>query len=123
MNQSLDLPMLAYCLIKFAHDTTRASFNHFSPLIPHSIPIVSGFFATYFNGETRPLHMVSFITPIVDDPNSESAAKKCLDETKQVFVDSMYQKECVLVVDEKIYRSCMRVTVNLYGFLFSIFVK
>ncbi|CAF3938297.1 unnamed protein product [Rotaria sp. Silwood1] len=109
INQALDLPMLAYCLIKFANDTTRVSFNYLSPLIPRLVPILSGFFSTYLNFETRPLHLVSFLTPITDDPSSESAAKKCLEETKQLFIDSMYQKEGVVVVDEKIYRSCMKV--------------
>ncbi|CAF3390230.1 unnamed protein product, partial [Rotaria sp. Silwood2] len=89
INQALDLPMLAYCLIKFANDTTRVSFNYLSPLIPRLVPILSGFFATYLNFETRPLHLVSFMTPITDDPSSESAAKKCLEETKQLFIDSI----------------------------------
>ncbi len=121
MDNSLNLPILAYGLIKFANDSTRTSFNYLSSLIPASIPILSGFFATYLNTKIRPLHYVSFMTPINEDPSSLSTAKRCLEETKELFVDSEYEKESVLVVDEKIYRSCMKVSseTNIYS-LFSI---
>ena len=82
--------MLAYCLITLANDTTRLSFNHLSPLMPASILIMSEFFATYLNAETRPLHFISFLAPITEDPSSEAAAKKCLEDAKQLFGDSKY---------------------------------
>ncbi|CAF3305789.1 unnamed protein product [Rotaria sp. Silwood2] len=109
VNESLHVPLLAYGLIKFVNDTTRRSFNYLSPLIRLSVPIMSGFFATYLSAEKRPLHIISFMTPINDDPSSELAAEKCLEETQQLFIDSNYQKEGIVVVDEKIYRSCMKV--------------
>ena len=70
--------MLAYCFTKFGNDTTRLSFNHPSSLIPVSIPIISGFFATYLNAEKRFLHLISFLAPITEDPSSEAAAKSVL---------------------------------------------
>jgi hypothetical protein len=95
---SLHSSLLAYGLIKFANDTTRTSFNYLSPLVPVSIPLMSGFFATYLNTQQRPLHYVSFMSPINEDPSSQSTAKKCLEETKKAFVDSKYHKKGVLVV-------------------------
>ncbi|CAF3933472.1 unnamed protein product [Rotaria sp. Silwood2] len=108
VNHCLQLPLFAYGLIKFVNDTSRVCLNYFSPLIPASIPMFSGFFATYMNAEKRPIHIVSFMNPINDDPNSQATAKKCMEETKEFFIDSKYQKEGVVVVDEKIYRSCMK---------------
>ena len=109
---SLHLYLLAYGLIKFANDITRMSLNYLSSLVPVSIPIMSGAFAIYLNTKQRPLHYVAFMTPINEDPSSESTAKKCLEETRKMCIDSKYQKEGVLVVDEKIYRSCMKVKIK-----------
>jgi hypothetical protein len=80
------------------------------------IPIISGFFATYLPFERRPLHTVSFITPRNEDPSSEVTAEKCLEHTRQIFVDSQHQQEGVLVIDEKIYRSYLKVIHKLCVF-------
>jgi hypothetical protein len=53
---------------------------------------MSGFFATYLNTKQRPLHQFSFLTSINEDPSSQSAAQKYLEEAKKVFVDTKYQK-------------------------------
>lgn len=74
-----------------------------------SLPLLSGFFATYLPSNKRPLHTVNFLTPINDDPSAESTSEACLKATKELLLDSRYQKEAVLVVDEKIYRSCVKV--------------
>ena len=77
--------------------------------VDRSLPLLSGFFATYLPSNQRPLHTVSFLTPINDDPSSESTAEACLLSTKEMLLDSKHQCEAVLVVDEKIYRSCVKV--------------
>ncbi|CAF4605123.1 unnamed protein product, partial [Didymodactylos carnosus] len=50
-----------------------------------------------------------FCTPISEDPSSQTAAEVCLRSTKAAFLDTHFQKEAVIVVDEKIYRNCVRV--------------
>jgi hypothetical protein len=77
--------------------------------LAQSLPMLSGFFATYLHSDERPLHTVTFLTPINEDPSSESTAEACLQSTKEALLDSNYQCEAVLVVDEKIYRSCVKV--------------
>jgi hypothetical protein len=117
-DRSLFLPLLAYGLTKYTNDNTRSSSHFLSPLLTVRVPLMSGFFATYLPSEPRPLHSVSFLTPINEDPSSESTAEKCLEDTKELFVDSNYQKEGILVVDEKIYRSCLKVNFSLLYFSF-----
>ena len=78
--------------------------------IHFSVPLLSGFFATYLPSQQRPLHTVAFLTPINDDPSAESTAEACLRSTKELLVDTGYQQEAVVVVDEKIYRSCVKVS-------------
>ena len=74
-----------------------------------SLPLLSGFFATYLPSHPRPLHTVAFLTPINEDPSAESTAETCLRATKELCLDTRYQEEAVVVVDEKIYRSCVKV--------------
>ena len=112
IDTSLQLPLLAYSLVKFANDPTRVAFNHLYPLIPVSIPLLSGFFGRYLSAEKRAIHTILFMSPINEDPNALSTAKKCHDSTKRLLIDSMYQQETVLVVDERLYRSCMKVRKN-----------
>ena len=92
--------------ILFGYGLAKLSANIFGD---RPLPLLSGFFATYLPSKQRPLHTVSFLTPINDDPSSESAAKACLSSTKEMLLDSNYQCEAILVVDEKIYRSCVKV--------------
>ncbi len=117
-DNSLALPLLAYGLIKYSNDSTRLSSHFLSSLPPVQLPLMSGFFATYLSSEPRSLHTVSFLTPINEDPSFESTAEKCLEDTKKLFVNSNYQNEGILVVDEKIYRSCLKVNVELLKFFF-----
>ncbi|CAF1624401.1 unnamed protein product, partial [Adineta ricciae] len=108
-DDSLFLPLLAYGITKYANDSSQSSNRFLLSVSPVRVPLMAGFFATYLGSEQRPLHTVSYLTPINEDPNSELTAEKCLDETKKLCVDTKYQKEGVLVVDEKIYRSCLKV--------------
>jgi hypothetical protein len=94
--------LLGYTLAKFSISTSVARWSV-------RLPLLSGYFATFFPCNSRPLHTVSFLTPINDDPSSESTAEACLLSTKEILLDSKYQSEAILVVDEKIYRSCMKV--------------
>ena len=55
------------------------------------------------------MHTVTFLTPINEDPSAESTAETCLWTTKELCLDTEFQEEAVLVVDEKIYRSCVKV--------------
>ena len=91
--------LLGYALAKLSVSTFLA----------RTLPMLSGFFATYLHSDERPLHTVTFLTPINEDPSSESTAEACLQSTKAALLDSNYQREAVLVVDEKIYRSCVKV--------------
>jgi hypothetical protein len=59
--------------------------------------------------------MVSFLTPINDDPSSESTAEACLLSTVETLLSSEHQHEAVVVVDEKIYRSCVKVSENYFS--------
>jgi hypothetical protein len=89
--------------------------------VNQSIPLLSGFFATYLQPQQRPLHSLAFLTPINDDPSSKSTAEACLLSAKEVLLDTNYQNETVLVVDEKIYRSCVKVRrISLFSLIVEI---
>ncbi|CAF3609298.1 unnamed protein product, partial [Rotaria socialis] len=103
------LPLLTYGLIKYFNDTTSISSICPSTAVSLQIPLLSGFLATYLPWKPRSIHKVSFLIPLNKDPSSESTAKIYLEDTQHFFIDSNYQKEAVLVVDEKIYRSCVKV--------------
>ena len=99
VDTSFSNALLGYALAKLSASERRT----------RSLPMLSGFFATYLHSDERPLHTVTFLTPINEDPSSESTAEACLQSTKTALLDSNYQREAVLVVDEKIYRSCVKV--------------
>ena len=70
------------------------SLNYVSPLVPVSIPIMSGAFAIYLNTKQRPLHYVAFMTPINEDLSSESTAKNVLKkQEKCVLIQNIRKKE------------------------------
>ncbi|CAF4617313.1 unnamed protein product, partial [Didymodactylos carnosus] len=95
LNNSLDDPLLAYALVKF---------HCFS--LNHSMPLLTGFFATHLPAISRQRHIISFCCPILDDPSSQACANTCLQMTKCAILDSKFQRETVLVADEKIYTNC-----------------
>ncbi|CAF1154261.1 unnamed protein product, partial [Didymodactylos carnosus] len=107
--------LLGYILLKYAYDNN----NNFSKIIYHKfpvhLPLLSGFCATYLPSVKQALHAVTFQTPINDDPSALSAAETCLRTTKCTFIDSNYQREAVVVVDEKIYRNCVKAKQNNPG--------
>ena len=108
VDKSLASHLLAYGLIK-------AYFNRLGQL---NVPLYSGFMATYLPNVIRPRHKVTYISPINRDPNKLETAENCMVDMKQMLIESDVQKDGILVVDERIYRLCMKVCIlrQLYHF-------
>ncbi|CAF1392249.1 unnamed protein product, partial [Didymodactylos carnosus] len=108
VDQSYTSVLLAYGITKLAYDNK----NNLNKLIDLSeqycLPLLSGYCARYLQHTKRPIHSVSFCTPINNDPSSLETAEMCLTSTKLSLLDSKFQKEVVLVADEKIYRMCIK---------------
>ncbi|CAF4815992.1 unnamed protein product [Rotaria sp. Silwood1] len=103
----------------FCFDLVKSWFstNYLNPslLVPRHctpIPLISGFFASYLSSSLRPIHHVTFLPPMHDDPNKTSTTYACMESTKQRLLDSGIQEVAVIVVDEKIYRNCIEVKEN-----------
>ncbi|CAF1443747.1 unnamed protein product, partial [Rotaria sp. Silwood1] len=103
----------------FCFDLVKSWFstNYLNPslLVPRHctpIPLISGFFASYLSSSLRPVHHVTFLPPMHDDPNKTSTTYACMESTKQRLLDSGIQEVAVIVVDEKIYRNCIEVKEN-----------
>ncbi|CAF4187652.1 unnamed protein product, partial [Didymodactylos carnosus] len=99
--------LLAYGISKLACDHSSNLTTVFSSP-KHLLPLLTGFCATHLQHVQRPLHTVSFCIPINADPSSIPTAELCLRTTKSSILDSNYQQEAVVVVDEKIYRNCIK---------------
>ncbi|CAF1137322.1 unnamed protein product [Didymodactylos carnosus] len=104
----------SYKTILLAYGVSKLACDHSSNLTTvfsgpkHVLPLLAGFCATYLQHVQRPLHTVSFCIPINADPTSLPTAELCLRTTKSSILDSNYQQEAVVVVDEKIYRNCIK---------------
>ncbi|CAF2862598.1 unnamed protein product [Rotaria sp. Silwood2] len=103
----------------FCFDLVKSWFStnylNSSVLVPRHctpIPLISGFFASYLSSYLRPIHHVTFLPPMHDDPNKTSTTYACMESTKQRLLDSGIQEVAVIVVDEKIYRNCIEVKQN-----------
>ncbi|CAF0950439.1 unnamed protein product, partial [Didymodactylos carnosus] len=105
VDNSLTLKLFAYGLSKhLCNDVLKSNTR---------LPLLAGYFATHLEHDTtKPLHIISFCTPIDLDPSSQQAADTCLKSTKTQFLDTNFQKEAVIVVDEKIYRNCIKSKYN-----------
>ena len=98
--------------------------NFFEKLIDDKnkvfLPLLSGFFATYLPNLRRPLSKITFLPPINQDPTSLTTSQICLRSAKTSLIDSRFQKEAVIVVDEKIYSNCMKVCSSYLYFIMLI---
>ncbi|CAF4958920.1 unnamed protein product, partial [Rotaria sp. Silwood1] len=116
---------------KVLHDHAMSFYHDFEPFIDHSLtphlfaygfiksyynrvgknnlPLYSGFMAIHLPHSTRPRHKVTFMPPIIEDPNKLETAEACLVEMKKLLIDNEIQNSAVLVVDERIFRLCTKV--------------
>ncbi|CAF1163415.1 unnamed protein product [Didymodactylos carnosus] len=72
------------------------------------IPMLTGFFGSYIRWPPRPIHHVSFLPPIDEDPSSLECAKISLQMTESSLLDTKIQSKTVIVADEKIYTNCLK---------------
>ncbi|CAF1502366.1 unnamed protein product [Adineta steineri] len=110
MDDSFNSTLLAYCLSKYVTSTNTDNLT-ISRQSSH-FPLLSGFFATHLTLQSRLPHSIRFCTPIKQSPNDIATVETCLRDTKAVFIESKYQKNAVLVVDEKLYQSCVKIIRN-----------
>ncbi|CAF4162533.1 unnamed protein product [Rotaria magnacalcarata] len=100
--------LIAYGLMRYSFDTDQ----HLKKIIDNPIQInvilLAGFASMYLPDVHRPLSKITFLPPINEDPNSLTASQLCFQSAKTSLIDSHFQKEAVVVVDEKIYRNCAK---------------
>ncbi|CAF1101289.1 unnamed protein product [Rotaria magnacalcarata] len=100
--------LIAYGLMRYSFDTDQ----HLKKIIDNPIQInvilLAGFASMYLPDVHRPLSKITFLPPINEDPNSLTASQLCFQSVKTSLIDSHFQKEAVVVVDEKIYRNCAK---------------
>jgi len=102
--------LLAYGLMKHVYDTNHILEKIIDNQKQINLPLLSGFFATYLPNTHRPISKITFLPPINENPCSLTTSQLCLESAKVSLIDSHYQKEAVVVVDEKIYSICMKVS-------------
>ncbi|CAF2962509.1 unnamed protein product, partial [Rotaria sp. Silwood2] len=110
LDSSFDSSLFAYCLSKCYPLLNENGILNLSKVI--RFPILSGFFSTHLTLAMRSFHSLTFCTPIKQNPNDIATTENCLSETKTLLLESNYQKEAVLVVDEKLYHNCIKVIRN-----------
>jgi hypothetical protein len=115
-DQSYRDMLLAYALMKHAYDTNGILEKVVDSQAQINLPLLAGFFATYAQNMHRSLSKITFLPPINQNPSSLTTSQLCLQATKSSLIDSDYQNEAVLVVDEKIYSYCIKV--NLFYSIF-----
>jgi hypothetical protein len=101
--------LIAYALMKYVYDTNGIFEKFIINKTQINLPLLSGFCATYLSHLPRPLSKITFLPPINQDPSSLTTSEVCLQSAKTSLIESGFQKEVVIVVDEKIYRNCMKV--------------
>ncbi|CAF4543876.1 unnamed protein product, partial [Didymodactylos carnosus] len=89
-NNSLDIPLLAYGLIKY-----------YCSSVNRDMALLTGFFSTHYYTQSRPAHIISFCSPINEDPSSQTCAKICLQMTKRSILDTNLQTELYLLAMKK----------------------
>ncbi|CAF1212257.1 unnamed protein product [Rotaria sordida] len=100
--------LLAYTLMKYVYAANNIFQKFIDNQMQINLPLLSGFFATYLPHVHRPLSKITFLSPTNQDPSSLTTSQLCLQSTKASLIDSRYQKEAVVVVDEKIYSNCIK---------------
>jgi hypothetical protein len=108
-NDSYRDALLAYSMMKHAYDTNNIFEGIVGKRVHVNLPLLSGFFATYLPHTQRPLSTITFLPPIIEDLSSLATSQLCLQSAKAASIDSGYQREVVVVVDEKIYSNCAKV--------------
>ncbi|CAF4252684.1 unnamed protein product, partial [Rotaria sp. Silwood2] len=68
---------------------------------------IAGFMAIHLPHTIKPRHKVTFMSPLNEDPNKLETAELCMTDMKKKLMESGFQKDAILVVDEKIFRLCM----------------
>ncbi|CAF3163412.1 unnamed protein product [Rotaria sp. Silwood2] len=107
---SLKFSLLGYCLVKcFDLFDTNGNLVLSKPI---HFPILSGFFATYLNNRSRPIHTVKYCCPIKENPNDVTTIEASLRETKTNILELNHQQTAVVVVDEKLFHICTKVIGN-----------
>jgi hypothetical protein len=114
--------LLAYGLMKHVYDTNNIFEKIVDNQVQTNIPLLAGFFATYIQNVHRPLSKITFLPPINQNPSSLTTSQLCLQSTKTSLIDSGYQKEAVVVVDEKIYSNCIKVNFFIQFFITKCFL-
>ncbi|CAF1622750.1 unnamed protein product, partial [Didymodactylos carnosus] len=80
-NNFLDIPLLAYELIKYYCSVNR------------DVALLTGFFSTHYYTQSGPAHIILFCSSINEDSNSQTCAKICLQMTKRSILDTNLQTE------------------------------
>ncbi len=108
-NNSYRDMLSAYALMKRVFDTNNIFEKFIDNQIEINVPLLSGFFSIYLPNVHRPLSKITFLPPINENPSYLSTSESCLRLTKASLIDSGFEREAVVVVDEKIYSNCMKV--------------
>lgn len=58
--------------------------------------------------------------PINDDPNQKDTAHACMLDLKRIVIDNGLQNDAILVVDERIFRLCIAVSLHATGILLPV---
>jgi hypothetical protein len=114
--------LLAYGLMKHVYDTNNILAKVIDNQAQTNLPLLAGFFATYIQNVHGPLSKITFLPPINQNPSSLTTSQLCLQSTKTSLIDSGYQKEAVVVVDEKIYSNCIKVNFFIQFFITKCFL-
>ena len=104
-DNAYDEILLAYGLMEHAFaggDVLTKIIN--SPTKMH-IPLLSGFLATFIKTTPGGLSKITFSSPINQDPSALSTSKICIKSMRKDLIDSGFQKELVIVADEKSLQS------------------
>lgn len=109
-DQSFDPILLGYGIMKRVCDDNRRFENFIHLPIRRNLPLLSGFFASFLPNERRPLSTITYLSPLNQNPSSFETSQDCLKATKESLISTGYQNEAIVVVDEKIYRNCAKVS-------------
>jgi hypothetical protein len=109
-----NMSLFCFDLVKSWLSTKYLNSSLLMPQRDMPIPLISGFFASYLSSFIRPIHHVTFLPPVHNDPNKISTTYQCMESTKQRLLDNGIQEAAVIVVDEKLYRNCIQVNNDFF---------
>lgn len=105
--------LLGYGIMKQACVNNHRFENFVNFTIKMNIPLLSGFCASFLPNEPRPLSTITYLPPLNKNPSSLETSQDCLKSTKESLINTGYQEEAIIVVDEKIYRNCAKVSYSI----------